>query len=87
MSGERLPYMSLAHSIFFSIAEKLRELDYEPEDYPVNDLDFHAMFEQRAALTPRSMFLCVSYPHHLLVLIVVGSLEHYQTQAPQCAAS
>ena len=79
--------MSLADLILSRIEEKLRELDYEPEDYPANDPDFNAMFEQRAALTPRSMFLCVLYPHHLLVLIVVGSLEYYQTQAPQCAAS
>ncbi|KAI0692987.1 hypothetical protein C8T65DRAFT_833816 [Cerioporus squamosus] len=36
-----------------AIAEKLRELDYEPEDYPAMDPDFHWLLEQRAALTPR----------------------------------
>ncbi|RPD59163.1 hypothetical protein L226DRAFT_572164 [Lentinus tigrinus ALCF2SS1-7] len=36
-----------------AIEEKLRELDYEPEDYPVMDAEFHALLEQRAALTPR----------------------------------
>ncbi|TFK88776.1 hypothetical protein K466DRAFT_56620 [Polyporus arcularius HHB13444] len=36
-----------------AIAEKLRELDYDPEDYPATDPDFHSLLDQRAALTPR----------------------------------
>ncbi|RPD59168.1 hypothetical protein L226DRAFT_488685 [Lentinus tigrinus ALCF2SS1-7] len=36
-----------------AIEEKLRELDYEPEDYPVMDAEFHALLQPRAALTPR----------------------------------
>ena len=41
-------------SILSSIEKNLRELNYEPEDYPADDRDFHQLLEQQTALTPRS---------------------------------
>ena len=74
--------MSSTDSPLSSIEAKLRELEYEPEDYPVFHPDFYAVFEQQDALTPYSGFSSGTDALRPFLLISGHSLERPEASAP-----